>query len=156
MVLRCCLLLLAISGTCAAFAPTFLVYCLLRFLSGCSSVAIMMNSSMLSKSLILVFSIFQALDLTWKFHLYLTFISQLGFLSVVEWTRSHSKAMVITLVCCAFSLGQIILGGLAFVFREWCTLQLVVSVPFFVLFLSSRYEPSLSLCLMRAWYENEY
>uniref|UniRef100_A0A8C4LXS8 Major facilitator superfamily (MFS) profile domain-containing protein n=1 Tax=Equus asinus asinus TaxID=83772 RepID=A0A8C4LXS8_EQUAS len=105
VVLRCCLLLLAISGTCAAFAPTFLVYCLLRFLSGCSSMAIMMNSSML----------------------------------IVEWTRSQSKAMVITLVSCALSMGQIILGGLAFVFREWHTLQLVVSVPFFVLFLSSRW-----------------
>ncbi|XP_046500064.1 solute carrier family 22 member 10-like [Equus quagga] len=105
VVLRCCLLLVAISGTCADFAPTFLVYCLLSFLSGCSSVAIMTNSSML----------------------------------IVEWTRSQSKAMVITLVCCAFSLGQIILGGLAFVFREWRTLQLVVSVPFFVLFLSSRW-----------------
>nr|XP_001503029.3 solute carrier family 22 member 10 [Equus caballus] len=105
VVLRCCLLLLAISGTCTAFAPTFLVYCLLRFLSGCSSMAIMMNSSML----------------------------------IVEWTRSQSKAMVITLVSCALSMGQIILGGLAFVFREWRTLQLVVPAPFFVLFLSSRW-----------------
>ncbi|XP_043727080.1 solute carrier family 22 member 10-like isoform X4 [Cervus elaphus] len=105
LILRCCLLQLAISGTCAAFAPTFLIYCSLRFWSGCSAVVIISNNSML----------------------------------VTEWTRSQSKAMVITLVSCALSIGQMMLGGLAFVFREWRTLQLVVSVPFFVFFLSSRW-----------------
>ncbi|XP_004437565.1 PREDICTED: solute carrier family 22 member 10 [Ceratotherium simum simum] len=105
LILRYSLLLLAVSGTCTAFAPTFIIYCLLRFLSGCSSTAIITNNSIL----------------------------------IVEWTRSQSKAMVITLLSWAFSMGQITLGGLAFVFREWRTLQLVVSVPFFVFFLSSRW-----------------
>ncbi|XP_020761177.2 solute carrier family 22 member 10-like isoform X1 [Odocoileus virginianus] len=105
LILRCCLLQLAISGTCAAFAPTFLIYCALRFWSGCSAVAIMANNSML----------------------------------IIEWTRSQSKAMILTLIGCTFSMGQMMLGGLAFVFREWRTLQLVVSVPFFVFFLSSRW-----------------
>uniref|UniRef100_A0AAA9T7U0 Major facilitator superfamily (MFS) profile domain-containing protein n=1 Tax=Bos taurus TaxID=9913 RepID=A0AAA9T7U0_BOVIN len=100
LILRCCLLQLAISGICAAFAPTFLIYCLLRFWSG-----------------------------------------------FVAWVRAQSKATVITLIACALSIGQMMLGGLAFVFREWRTLQLVVSVPFFVFFLSSR-ERAFSLTLL--------
>ncbi|XP_043308486.1 solute carrier family 22 member 10-like [Cervus elaphus] len=105
LILRCSLLQFAISGTCTAFAPTFLIYCLLRFWSGCSAVAIITNNWML----------------------------------IAEWTRSQSKAMVIMLITCAVSIGQMMLGGLAFVFREWRTLQLVVSVPFFVFSFSSRW-----------------
>ncbi|XP_058925943.1 solute carrier family 22 member 10 [Kogia breviceps] len=105
LILRWCLLQLAISGTCEAFAPTFLIYCSLRFWSGCSAVVIIINNWML----------------------------------IVEWTRTQSKAMVITLITCAISIGQIMLGGLAFVFRDWHTLQLVVSIPFFVFFFSSRW-----------------
>jgi len=102
---------------------------------------------MLSKSTVLVFSIFQVWKLALKFHTYLTIISQLDFLSVVAWVRAQSKATVITLIACALSIGQMMLGGLAFVFREWRTLQLVVSVPFFVFFLSSR-ERAFSLTLL--------
>ena len=78
----------------------------------------------------------------------MTLISQLGFPLVAEWTRSQSKAMVIMLITCAVSIGQMMLGGLAFVFREWRTLQLVVSIPFFVFSFSSRYE-HLSHCVLR-------
>uniref|UniRef100_A0A8D1JTL5 Major facilitator superfamily (MFS) profile domain-containing protein n=1 Tax=Sus scrofa TaxID=9823 RepID=A0A8D1JTL5_PIG len=105
VILRWCLLQLAISGTCAAFAPNFLLYCSLRFWSGCSAVVLLSNNGMI----------------------------------ILEWVRSQSKAMVLTVMQCALSLGQIILGGLAFVFRDWRTLQLVVSAPFFVFFFSSRW-----------------
>ncbi|XP_012580603.1 PREDICTED: solute carrier family 22 member 10 [Condylura cristata] len=105
LALRWSFLQLAASGTCAAFAPNFLIYCSLRFLSGCSSVSIMTNGSLL----------------------------------IVEWARSRSKALVLTLIFCAISFGQMVLGGLASVFREWRTLQLLLSVSFFVFFLLSRW-----------------
>lgn len=155
MILRWCLLQLTIVGTSAAFVSNFHIYCLLRFLSGCSSIIILANDSMLSKSTILFFSIIQALNLTLNFHLSLTLISQLDFLSVTEWIRPPSRVMAITVISCAFSVGHILLGGLAFVFREWRTLQLVVSVPFLVFFFSSRYDPSFSFCLMGTWDKNE-
>ncbi|XP_002699346.2 solute carrier family 22 member 10 isoform X2 [Bos taurus] len=105
LILKWCLLQLPISGTCTSFAPNIFIYCLLRFLSGCSIAVIITNNCFL----------------------------------IIEWTRSQSKGMVLTLIYCALSIGQMMLGGLAFVFREWRTLQLVLSVPFFVFFLSSRW-----------------
>nr|XP_025860410.1 solute carrier family 22 member 9 [Vulpes vulpes] len=47
LVLRWCYLQLAIADTCAAFAPTFVIYCVLRILAGCSTVTIMTNTIML-------------------------------------------------------------------------------------------------------------
>ncbi|XP_001495463.3 organic anion transporter 7-like isoform X2 [Equus przewalskii] len=105
LILRWCLFQFAIADTCAAFAPTFLIYCSLRFLAGFSITTIMLNSTML----------------------------------IVEWTVPRFQAMGTTMKTCANSIGQIISGGLAFAIRDWRTLQLVVSLPVFLIFLSSRW-----------------
>lgn len=41
---------MAVSGTAAAFAPTFPVYCLLRFLAAFGVAGVMMNTSTLRRS----------------------------------------------------------------------------------------------------------
>ncbi|XP_062051942.1 organic anion transporter 7-like isoform X2 [Lepus europaeus] len=105
LILIWCLLQIAAADTCAAFAPTFFVYCILRFLSGMSTAAILANNSML----------------------------------IIEWTVPQFQATGMTLAVSAASIGQIILGGLAFAVRNWCTLQLVMSVPIFLLFIISRW-----------------
>ncbi|XP_036115909.1 solute carrier family 22 member 9-like [Molossus molossus] len=60
-------------------------------------------------------------------------------LLIIEWTvpRYQAAGMIVTI--CAACVGQISLGGLAFVIQDWHILQLVYSVPFLVLFLSSRW-----------------
>uniref|UniRef100_A0A8C0WHF8 Major facilitator superfamily (MFS) profile domain-containing protein n=1 Tax=Castor canadensis TaxID=51338 RepID=A0A8C0WHF8_CASCN len=100
-----CFLQLAIVETGAAFSPTFLVYCLLRFLAGLSTTAIMTNSTIL----------------------------------IIEWTKPKFQVMGVTLSRFASGFGQILLGGLAFVIRDWCTLQLVFSIPVFFLLVLTRW-----------------
>uniref|UniRef100_A0A8C9PI82 Major facilitator superfamily (MFS) profile domain-containing protein n=1 Tax=Spermophilus dauricus TaxID=99837 RepID=A0A8C9PI82_SPEDA len=104
LLLTWCLLQLAIADTCAAFAPTFLVYCSLRFLAG-------------------IFDFY--LDI-------------LPLLEVI--IHPKYQAMGTTMAVCATSFGNILLGSLAFAIRNWHTLQLVLSIPMFFFFISSRYE----------------
>ncbi|XP_077901937.1 organic anion transporter 7-like isoform X3 [Ictidomys tridecemlineatus] len=105
LLLTWCLLQLALADTCAAFAPTFVVYCPLRFLAGISTTTIVANVILL----------------------------------IVEWTSPKYQAMGTTMAVCAASFGNILLGSLAFAIRNWHTLQLVVSIPMFFLFISSRW-----------------
>uniref|UniRef100_A0A673VE73 Solute carrier family 22 member 9 n=1 Tax=Suricata suricatta TaxID=37032 RepID=A0A673VE73_SURSU len=87
LILKWCFLQLAITDTCAALAPTFLIYCTLRFLAGFATKTILINSIML-------------------------------------------------------------IGGLAFAIQDWHTLQLVFSVPLFVIFLFSRWLVESARCLI--------
>uniref|UniRef100_A0A8C4LXV9 Major facilitator superfamily (MFS) profile domain-containing protein n=1 Tax=Equus asinus asinus TaxID=83772 RepID=A0A8C4LXV9_EQUAS len=101
LILRWCLFQLAVAGTCVAFAPTFFIYCTLRFLAGLSVMTILLNSNML----------------------------------ILEWTLPQFQALGTTLAVCSYSVGQIILGSLAYAIGDWRTLQLVFSVPVFVIVL---------------------
>ncbi|XP_045711087.1 solute carrier family 22 member 6 isoform X1 [Phyllostomus hastatus] len=93
----------AVSATCAAFAPTFPVYCAFRLLSGMSVSGVALNSMTLN----------------------------------VEWMPIHTRAFVGTLNSYAFSLGQLLLAGLAYAVPHWRHLQLLLSVPFFAFFIYS-------------------
>uniref|UniRef100_A0A8C5YUF9 Major facilitator superfamily (MFS) profile domain-containing protein n=1 Tax=Marmota marmota marmota TaxID=9994 RepID=A0A8C5YUF9_MARMA len=112
LLLTWCLLQLAVADTCATFAPTFLVYCSLRFLAGMSTSTILTNAILL----------------------------------IVEWTSPKYQAMGTTMAVCATSFGNILLGSLAFAIRNWHTLQLVLSIPMFFFFISSRYETQSGGC----------
>ncbi|KAL0626931.1 Solute carrier family 22 member 9, partial [Plecturocebus cupreus] len=56
---------------------------------------------------------------------------------MVEWATYRFQAMGIPLAMCASSIAFMTLAGLAFAIRDWHILQLVVSVPHFVIFLTS-------------------
>uniref|UniRef100_A0A7N5JP52 Solute carrier family 22 member 11 n=1 Tax=Ailuropoda melanoleuca TaxID=9646 RepID=A0A7N5JP52_AILME len=60
---------------------------------------------------------------------------------MVEWTTTRRRAVAITMLGCSYSLGQMVLGALAFTLRDWRTLQLAVSMPFFAIFLISWWLP---------------
>ncbi|XP_045039314.2 solute carrier family 22 member 6 [Desmodus rotundus] len=93
----------AVSATCAAFAPTFPVYCAFRLLSGMSIAGIALNSMTLN----------------------------------MEWMPIHTRAFVGTLNGYVYSLGQLLLAGLAYAVPHWRHLQLLLSVPFFASFICS-------------------
>ncbi|XP_064220853.1 solute carrier family 22 member 11 isoform X3 [Aotus nancymaae] len=67
------------------------------------------------------------------------FLSALGLM--VEWTTTSRRAVTLTVLACSSSAGQAALGGVAFALRDWQTLQLAVSVPFFAIFLISWWLP---------------
>ncbi|XP_012884423.1 PREDICTED: solute carrier family 22 member 24-like [Dipodomys ordii] len=97
-----CLLQMAICDICVVFAPTFFVYCSLRFLAGLFTWTVFSNS----------------------------------FTLITEWTRPQSQALLA--IFTSYSTGQMLLGGLAFFFRSWITLQLILSIPLLVCCVLSR------------------
>ncbi|XP_076414999.1 solute carrier family 22 member 19-like isoform X2 [Peromyscus maniculatus bairdii] len=105
LILTCALLPMAITGTCAALAPTFFIYCLLHFLKGACVPIIYTNSVLL----------------------------------MIEWTSPKFKALVTILIICATNFGNIVMTGLAFAFRNWHHLQLVMSMPIFFFLIPTRW-----------------
>ncbi|XP_053418216.1 organic anion transporter 3 [Nycticebus coucang] len=106
-ILTCCYLLLAASGSGAAFSPTLSVYMAFRFLCGYGISGIILSTITLN----------------------------------VEWVPTQMRALTSTAMGYCYTLGQFILPGLAYAIPQWRWLQLTVSVPFFVFFLSSWWTP---------------
>ncbi|XP_027631124.1 solute carrier family 22 member 22-like [Tupaia chinensis] len=94
-------LLFGLLGICSVFAPTFPVYCTLRFLMSISLATIYSNS----------------------------------FVILIEWIPTEARPMMMTVAALCLSTGQVLLAGLAYVFRDWHLLQFSICVPYVLFFL---------------------
>ncbi|KAJ8348327.1 hypothetical protein SKAU_G00269160 [Synaphobranchus kaupii] len=96
-------LLMAVSGTCTAFSPSFSLFCFFRFLSGMALSGLVLNA----------------------------------FSLIVEWIPTRVRTVVGTGCGYCYTVGQLILAGLAYYIRDWRWLTLTVSIPFYIAFLYS-------------------
>ncbi|XP_061106526.1 solute carrier family 22 member 6-like isoform X1 [Conger conger] len=96
-------LLMAVSGTCAAFSPSFQLFCFFRFLCGMGLSGQALNSLSL----------------------------------ILEWIPTHVRTVVGTGAGYFYTVGQLILAGMAYFIRDWRWLTLAVSIPYFIAFLYS-------------------
>nr|XP_039326673.1 solute carrier family 22 member 12 isoform X2 [Saimiri boliviensis boliviensis] len=128
LVLTWSYLQIAVTGTAAAFAPAFPVYCLLRFLLAFAVAGVIMNTDSLRRSP------------TWRpaggLHAG-SRADSLGLLAVMEWTAARARTLVMTLNSLGFSFGHFLLAAVAYGVRDCTLLQLAVSVPLFLSFLCS-------------------
>ncbi|XP_056382939.1 solute carrier family 22 member 6-A-like [Hyla sarda] len=60
---------------------------------------------------------------------------------IVEWVPTKVRTITGTLAGYSYTVGQLILAGLAYGIRDWRWLQLCVSLPFFIFFLYSWWFP---------------
>ncbi|XP_039696905.1 solute carrier family 22 member 20 [Pteropus medius] len=67
---------------------------------------------------------------------------------VVEWMPTQGRTVAGVLLGFSFTLGQLILAGVAYLIRPWRWLQFAVSVPFLVFFLYSWWLPESSRWLL--------
>ncbi|XP_068117165.1 solute carrier family 22 member 6-A-like [Hyperolius riggenbachi] len=98
---------MAVTGTCTAFSPNYLSYCIFRFLTGMALSGIGLNTTAL----------------------------------IVEWVPTKVRTIAGTLAGYSYTVGQLILAGVAYGIRDWRWLQLCVSLPFFIYFLYSWWFP---------------
>ncbi|KAM9302151.1 solute carrier family 22 member 20-like [Gastrophryne carolinensis] len=106
-VLSGCYLLLAVCGTCAAFIPSFVAYCIFRCLCGAGFAGIAINTISLA----------------------------------LEWTPPSRRIVVGTVFGYLFTVGQILLSGIAYGIRDWRWLQFTLSSPYYLFFLISWFVP---------------
>nr|XP_055171204.1 solute carrier family 22 member 20 isoform X2 [Nyctereutes procyonoides] len=67
---------------------------------------------------------------------------------VVEWMPTQGRTVAGVLLGYSFTLGQLILAGVAYLIRPWRWLQLAVSIPFLIFFLYSWWLPESSRWLL--------
>ncbi|KAG9475516.1 hypothetical protein GDO78_003752, partial [Eleutherodactylus coqui] len=63
---------------------------------------------------------------------------------IVEWVPTKVRTITGTLAGYSYTVGQLVLAGLAYGMRDWRWLQFTVSAPFFVIFLYSWFSTSFS------------
>ncbi|OCT81763.1 solute carrier family 22 member 6-A isoform X1 [Xenopus laevis] len=60
---------------------------------------------------------------------------------IVEWVPTRVRTITGTLAGFSYTVGQLLLAGLAYAMRDWRWLQLCVSLPFFIFFMYSWWFP---------------
>ncbi|KAB0404706.1 hypothetical protein E2I00_019055, partial [Balaenoptera physalus] len=125
-ILTCSYLLLAASGSGAAFSPTLPIYSVFRFLCGCGISGIILTTTILSEP--------QGEG---------TGTRSLGSTSPKPrvWLSHRHRATLSISLGYFYTSGQFILPGLAYAIPQWRWLQLTVSIPFFAFFLLSWWLP---------------
>uniref|UniRef100_A0A8C9VIE0 Solute carrier family 22 member 6-A-like n=1 Tax=Scleropages formosus TaxID=113540 RepID=A0A8C9VIE0_SCLFO len=93
---------LATLGTCTALSPSYLAYCILRFLTGMSVSGVILNAFSLQ----------------------------------MEWIPTKSRTVVGSIASFFFTVGQVVLAGVAYSLRDWRQLQVAVCAPFYIFFIS--------------------
>ncbi|XP_059811405.1 solute carrier family 22 member 6-A-like [Hypanus sabinus] len=96
-------LLVAVSGTCAAFSSSFPLFCFWRFLSGVGLSGAIIN----------------------------------GLSLLVEWIPTRVRTPTSMTLNFTYTCGQLLLPGIAYSLKDWRSLQLSVSAPFFAFVLCS-------------------
>lgn len=122
---------MAVWGTATAFAPTFALYCLFRFLGALAIAGVMMNTATLRRCPRpgRAGKAPQAPGVTG--------VSP----AVMEWTSTRARVLAMTFNSLGYSFGLVLMAAVAYGVRDWALLQLAVSVPFFLCFLYSWWVP---------------
>nr|XP_025033966.1 solute carrier family 22 member 6-A-like isoform X2 [Pelodiscus sinensis] len=89
---------LAVMGTCTAFSPNYISYCIFRFLGGMALSGFGLSIACL----------------------------------IVEWIPTQFRTITVAISGFVYTLGQLLLAGLAYGIPDWRWLQLTVSLPFFL------------------------